>query len=156
MNYLHIESLLYGTPLQHVNAQPTYPSGIQTMLEFQTNRTCSKNPSFDFRNYELNQKLKKYYESSTSWKEFMETLLSLYGDTSSLYEVMFPWYLQAVYEITEGRELPISWNIDSESVILESNYHEGWDVYFFPYCVPEFPTRSLPSHRNTPNVVRAF
>jgi hypothetical protein len=163
MSLLHRDALIYGKSFyqRKLNAEPYYEKGKNDMIEFEKSWRASKPASFDFRNIYLNEQLSIYYKDSDTWVDFMNNLVSVYG-SKHICQIMYPWYLQAISEITEGRELPTRWVIRnlqtnvSPKIIgnftggfhTESDspsFHEGWDLYTMKFR----KARKSRKHRKT-------
>jgi hypothetical protein len=69
-----------------------------------------KPPSFDFMNKEIGDMLIPLYESSNTWREFINRFVELYGEEK--YKIMHPWYRTAIYIIFDGIEINQDWKID--------------------------------------------
>ena len=151
MSMLHRDALIHGMSFyeRKLGAEPRFNAGKEAMNILREKRK-TKQPYFDFRNADLNVQLRPLYDQSTSWENFMKNLVKVYGSVH-VCQIMHPWYLQAVTDITEGVELPTRWilrnltpaiepkilrNFSGGSIggdVEERPFHEGWDIYTMPY-----------------------
>lgn len=74
-----------------------------------------KKPSvFDFKNIDLNHEFEPLFQSSSTWKEFVDCI---YKQTKSdiLCSKVYPWYMNAAISLTGELSLPSIWYIDADN-----------------------------------------
>ena len=152
MSMLYRDALVHGMSFyeRKLGAEPRFKVGKEVMEILRKGRK-GKQSFFDFRNEDLNIQLRGVYNDSVSWEDFMNKLVKKYGSVQ-VCQVMYPWYLQAVTDITEGMELPTRWILRDLTPTIEPkiegpfvgfvggaeipespSFHEGWDVYNLSY-----------------------
>lgn len=73
----------------------------------------SKPAQFNFRNDDLNKEFEPLFDSSNTWKEFLDTIYSKYHG-NNICNRIYPWYLEATSQLTGGLSLPTIWIIDAD------------------------------------------
>jgi hypothetical protein len=147
MSLMHRDLLIHGQSFyqRKLGAEPYTEIGMQDVINFQKSRKSTKAKFFDFKNIYLNNQLTKYYNDTSTWEDFMNVLVKEYGN-KQICQVMYPWYNEAVSEITGGRGLPTRWVIRNiqpkitpeivgnftggfHTEIDSPSFHEGWNIY---------------------------
>ena len=109
--------LIYGQTYyeRKFGAVPKFEHDVKTMEEFRKNWADPefKPTTFNFNNPDLNSLLTPIYNSTVTWKEFMEALNNKFKRKICMY--IYPWFLHALSKI-QTREIPSHWTIPIESL----------------------------------------
>jgi hypothetical protein len=73
----------------------------------------SKSAQFNFRNDDLNKDFEPLFDSSTTWREFLDKIYTKYR-SNTLCARIYPWYLEATSQLTGGLSLPTMWIIEAD------------------------------------------
>lgn len=104
--------LIYGQTYyeRKFGAVPKFEHDTQILEEFRGGWAdpAQKPETFNFNNPDLNSLLTPIYNSTATWKEFMEALEKKFGRRICTY--IYPWFLHALAKI-QTREIPSHWTI---------------------------------------------